>query len=156
MCEVCKTDQKCAHPWAQCMASRGEHCAACGHTSWAPRRPPDPTPSTSSTEEPEGAASRGRLVPFGQIRASRLPPGDCLAYAVQLAPVVVVPAMMPSTAADRHGHKDAGLGHKGNRQEQHRDPQIAHGATSYRMGRIARFEHSAAEQIPVPPPAASA
>jgi len=56
MCEVCKTDQKCAHPWAQCMASRGEHCAAGGHTSWAPRRPPDPTPSTSSTEESEGAA----------------------------------------------------------------------------------------------------
>jgi hypothetical protein len=73
MCEVCKTDQKCAHPWAQCMASRGEHCAACGHTSWAPRRPPDPTPSTSSTEEPEGAASRGRLIPFGHGRATRSP-----------------------------------------------------------------------------------
>lgn len=51
MCQVCKTDQKCTHPWAQCMASRGEYCAACGHTSWAPRRPPDPTPSTSSTRD---------------------------------------------------------------------------------------------------------
>ncbi len=42
MCEVCKTDQKCAHPWAQCMASRGEDCAACGHTALAPRRSPAP------------------------------------------------------------------------------------------------------------------
>ncbi len=68
MCEVCKADQKCGHPWAQCMTSRGEHCAACGHASWAPRRPSDPAPPNTQLRglEPEGAASRGRLIPFGR------------------------------------------------------------------------------------------
>ncbi len=37
MCEVCKADQKCEHPWPQCLASRGEPCAV--YDSSAPRRP---------------------------------------------------------------------------------------------------------------------
>jgi hypothetical protein len=60
--------------------------------------------------------------------STRLPPGDCLDYTVRLAPVVVVPVMVPTAAADRHRHKDAGLRSEGNCQEQQRDPQIAHGA----------------------------
>ena len=51
MCAVCKSDVKCAHPWAQCLASRGEHCAACGHESWAPRGP------TGPEQEPHEASS---------------------------------------------------------------------------------------------------
>ncbi len=34
MCEVCKADQKCEHPWPQCL---GEPCAV--YDSSAPRRP---------------------------------------------------------------------------------------------------------------------
>ena len=55
--------------------------------------------------EPKGASSRGRSLPVGRFRASRLPPGSCLAYA--LAPVVAVVAMA-TPAADRDGD-DAGL-----------------------------------------------
>jgi hypothetical protein len=53
MCEVCKADQKCGHPWAQCMASRGEDCAA-----------------DAQLRElgPEGAASRGGSSPSGECR----------------------------------------------------------------------------------------
>ena len=57
--------------------------------------------------------------------------GSCwrlLRLHVRLAPVVVVPVMVPTAAADRHRHKDAGLRSEGNCQEQQRDPQIAHGA----------------------------
>ena len=39
MCAVCKSAEKCEHPWSQCLASRGEPCATCGHGSRAPRRP---------------------------------------------------------------------------------------------------------------------
>jgi hypothetical protein len=42
MCKVCKSAEKCEHPWSQCLASRGEHCATCGHGSRAPRRPSEP------------------------------------------------------------------------------------------------------------------
>ena len=45
VCEVGKSDQKCEHPWSQCMASRGEHCAVYGHDSSAPRRPSDTPPT---------------------------------------------------------------------------------------------------------------
>jgi hypothetical protein len=72
MCEVCKTDQKCAHPWAQCMASRGEHCAACGHTSWAPRlhRPY----ATDVSESPRGQPREGGSSPSGDGWAPRHAP----------------------------------------------------------------------------------
>jgi hypothetical protein len=39
-------------------------------------------------------------------------PGDCLAYTVRLAPVVVA-VMMSTATADRHRHKDAGLSSNG-------------------------------------------
>jgi hypothetical protein len=52
MCDVCKSAKKCEHPWAQCMASRGDHCSACGHDSWAPRRPS--APPTATTLNPKG------------------------------------------------------------------------------------------------------
>jgi hypothetical protein len=42
MCAVCKTDEKCEHPWNQCAAGRGEHCDVCGHDSRAPLRRPEP------------------------------------------------------------------------------------------------------------------
>ena len=113
MCEVCKTDQKCAHPWAQCMASRGEHCAACGHTSWAPRR--HRPYATDVSESPKGQPQEGGPSPSGEDRASRQPPGDCIAYVVHLAPVIAVMVMMPTTAADRHRHKDAGVSTDRNR-----------------------------------------
>ena len=45
MYAVCKSDEQCEHPWAQCLASRGDHCAICGHESWALRRPSDPPPT---------------------------------------------------------------------------------------------------------------
>ena len=66
MCEVCKTDQKCGHPLGAMhgeprRALRSLRTYVVGSAS-----PPDPTPSTSSTEEPEGATSRGRPIPFGR------------------------------------------------------------------------------------------
>ena len=72
MCEVCKTDQKCAHPWAQCMASRGEHCAACGHTSWAPRRPPTLRHRPPVQKSPKGQPQEGGPSPSGDGRVWRL------------------------------------------------------------------------------------
>jgi len=45
MCGVCKSDEKCEHPWSQCMASRGAHCAICGQESWTPRRPSHAPPT---------------------------------------------------------------------------------------------------------------
>ena len=68
MCAVCKSAEKCEHPWSHCLASRGEHCATCGHGSRVPRRPSEPpTPPNTARLEPEGAATRGRPLPFGQI-----------------------------------------------------------------------------------------
>ena len=50
MCGVCKSVEKCEHPWSQCMASRGAHCAICRQESWTPRRPSHapPTPGAAS------------------------------------------------------------------------------------------------------------
>jgi hypothetical protein len=68
MCAVCKSAEKCEHPWSHCLASRGEHCATCGHGSRVPRRPSEPpTPPNTARLEPDGAATRGRPLPFGQM-----------------------------------------------------------------------------------------
>jgi hypothetical protein len=77
----------------------------------------------------EGAASRGRLIPFGRRPDASARARLLLAYIVHLAPVVVVTmAMMPTpTGADRYRH-NASLGYKRNCQEQQHDPQIAHKA----------------------------
>ena len=104
MCEVCKTDQKCAHPWAQCMASRGEHCAACGHTSWAPRRPPTLRHRPPVQKSPKGQPQEGGSSPSGVWPGTSHAPGDSfVAYIARLAPVVVVMAMATSAAdGDRY------------------------------------------------------
>jgi hypothetical protein len=57
MCEVCKSAAKCEHPWLQCLASRGEHCATCGHGSRAPRRPFEP-PTPPNTGECPGEGGK--------------------------------------------------------------------------------------------------
>jgi hypothetical protein len=74
MCAVCNSAEKCEHPWSHCLASRGEHCATCGHGSRVPRRPSEPsTPPNTARLEPEGAATiEGVPSSSGKSRVPRL------------------------------------------------------------------------------------
>lgn len=76
MCEVCKSAEKCEHPWSQCLASRGEHCATCGHgsRSAAPLRTTDAAQQRQRLES-EGQPRECVSSPSGEGRACRLTPG---------------------------------------------------------------------------------
>jgi hypothetical protein len=70
---------------------------------------------TDVSESPKGQPQENGPSPSGENRASGQPPGEGIAYIVHLAPVIAVMVMMPSTAADRHRHKDAGVSTDRNR-----------------------------------------